>query len=142
MLVDGEIVRGGFIRFEPGNDRLTTQAAMALRTILSTLSGSPHKIIVRGYTAPAEGSGTYPHDNDLAYARAIRIMDYLVSLGLRQDFFEIDVVGSSATPDRANLPPGIDPRFIGAAAEILLSTRTFRVLQGGQEQRTTDAPIP
>jgi chemotaxis protein MotB len=141
MLIDGEVVRGGFIRFEPENDELTEQAKVELKMILSILRGSPYKIIVRGYAAPTEGSGIYD-DPELAYSRVVSVVDELVSLGLRRDFFEIEAMGSSATPDRSNLPPGINPGLIGASAEILLSTQTKRALKEDQGQRATDAPIP
>ena len=120
------------IRFDFGRDVLTGQAQRELRAILPTLQGSPQKIMVKGYVAPTEGGGeAYKQDVDLAFSRALSVVDYFVSLGLRQDFFEV-VVAPMEVPRLNLLPAGTDPKHAGASAEILLLHQTLRTLRDGR----------
>lgn len=120
------------IRFHFGSDALTEQTQRELRTILPTLQGSPQKIMVKGYVAPTEGGGeVFKRDVDLALSRALIVVDYFVSLGLRQDFFEV-VVAPGEAPRLNLLPAGTDPRLAGASAEILLLHQTLRSLRDGR----------
>ena len=123
ILLDGETV--AIIRFGLSNDDLTEQAQRELRAILPALQGSPQKIMIRGHVAPIEGGGAYRRDVDLAFSRAITVTDYLVSLGLREEFFEI-VMEPTVVPRRTRLPAGMDPSHAGASVEILLLNQTLR----------------
>jgi len=125
ILLDGETVRGGLIRFELGSSDLTDQARWELRGTLPILRGSPQKIEIRGYVAPNEGGGMYQRDADLAFYRALSVVDYLVSHDLNQNFFEI-VVAPSTLPSLNILPAGTDPRHAGASVEIRLLNQTLR----------------
>ena len=119
ILLDGDTVKGGVIRFELGDYELTEQAQEDLRALLPILQGSPQKIMVKGYIAPTE------RDMDIAFFRASNVVDHFVSLGLKQDFFEI-VVDPGAVPKLNLLPPGTDPKHAGASVEILLLNQNFR----------------
>jgi len=120
------------IRFDLGSDVLTGQARRELRTILPTLQGSPQKIMVKGYAAPTEEGGeAHKRDVDLALFRALNVVDDLVSLGLKQEFFEV-VVAPGEAPRLNLLPAGTDPKLAGASAEILLLNQTLRSLQDGR----------
>ena len=120
------------IRFDFGRDVLTGQAQRELRAILPTLQGAPQKIMVKGYVAPMEEGGeAYKRDVDLAFSRALTVVDYFVTLGLRQDFFEV-VVAPMEVPRLNLLPPGTDPKHAGASAEILLLNQTLRSLRDGR----------
>ena len=123
ILVDGTTVRDGLVPFELGLDRLSAQAQWQLRTIFPVLHGSPHKIMVKGYSAPTEEGGT-----ELAFLRALRVADYLIELGLSQDSFEI-VFEPATLPQLTLLPPGTDPELTGAFVEILLLNQTSRALR-------------
>ena len=123
ILLDGETIR--VVLFELGSDELTAQAEWDLRTIFPILHGSPQKIMVRGYVAPTEGAGIYQEESELAFFRAISVVDYLVSLGLDPNFFDI-TVAPMTEPDINVLPPGTDPRIAGASAEIILLKQTLR----------------
>ena len=139
----GEIVKGGLVRFELGNDELTEQAKKDLSVIFPVLYGSSNKIMIKGHVAPTEGGGMYKRDIDLAWSRAINVMDNLISLGLKQDHFEISVADSTSIPNRANLPPGTDPKLAGASVEVFLLDQTTRSLKEDQrDQWTTDVPAP
>jgi len=115
--LDGETIK--VICFELGSDEPTDQAKWDLRAILPRLKGSPQKIMVRGYALPSEGGEAFQGATDLAFSRAISAMDYLVSLGLRPNFFEIATAPGTA-PERNLLPAGTDPSLAGASVEIIL----------------------
>jgi len=123
--LDGETVRGGLIRFELDSYDLTEQARWDLRAILPDLRGSSQRIMVRGYTTPEEGGGAYQQHSELAFFRAISVVDYLVSLDLNRDFFEI-VVAPTTVPRPNILPAGTDPSLAGASVEIILLNQTLR----------------
>jgi len=129
MLRDGETVRGGVIRFEPGSDELTEQAKRDLRlTVLPVLQGAPHKIMVKGYSSPIEGGGEYQSGIDLAFFRASNVVEYFILQGLRHEFFEIAV--EPGTVPRLNLlPAGTDQKYAGATVEIILLNQTTRSLR-------------
>ena len=120
---DGTTVR--VVRFELGSYELTDQAKWELRGVLNTLRGSPQKIMVKGYAVPAEGEGENLQTSDLAFFRAVSVIEYFASLGLSQDFFDINVAPGTL-PGRNVLPPGTDPQFAGASAEIILLNQTLR----------------
>jgi len=125
ILLDGETIRGGLIRFELGGSELTEQARWDLRATLPILRGSPQRIEVRGYVAPDEGGGMYQRVSDLAFYRALSVVDYLVSHDLNHGFFEI-VVAPGTLPNMNILPAGTDPRHAGASVEIRLLNQTLR----------------
>ena len=126
ILLDGETIR--VIRFELDSDERTEQAEWDLRAIFPVLRGSPQKIMVRGYVTPEESAEAERRGSDLAFFRAISVVDYLVSLGLDPSFFEI-AVAPMTVPDINVLPPGTEPRFAGASAEIILLNQTRQQLQ-------------
>jgi chemotaxis protein MotB len=135
--IDAEAITGGLVLFGLGNDELTDQAKKGLDAIKEKLIGSPNKILIKGHVASNE-EGMYRKDIDLAYARAVNVRDYLISLGLKQDFFHLTVVDSSEVPNRAILPPGMDPKLAGASVEVLLIDKTLRALHGNAQERTAE----
>jgi chemotaxis protein MotB len=124
-----EIIKGGLIRFDFGSDELNTQAKQDIDAILTTLVGSPFKIMIKGHAAMTELQGPYRLDIDLAYARAVNVRDYLISRGLKAKFFQLAVVGSHEPLNRAILPPGIDPKAVNSVVEIILLDKTVRNLR-------------
>ena len=141
---DADIVKGGLIRFELGSDELTDQAEKDLQVMLPILINSPNKIMVKGHVAPTEEGKRYERDIDLARARAIKVMDNLISLGLKQEFFQIGVVDSTAILNRAILPAGTDPKLTGASVEVFLLAQTPRPVKENieEEQQATDILVP
>ena len=124
---DGDIVRGGLIRFDLGSDQLNEQAIQGLGAMFPLLLASPNRIMVKGFAAPSEAEiGGYSRDFYLAFARAIVVKDHLISLGLREEFFQISVSDSSTIPHRAILPPRTDPRLAGASAAVFIINQTPR----------------
>ena len=139
----GDTVKGGLIRFEFGNDELTAQAKKDLETLFPKLLVSPLKIMVKGYAAPTEDEiGIYKRDIDLAHARAIQTMNYLISLGLQKEFFQIGVSDSSTIPHRDILPLPMrrDPKLAGASVAVYLLADTVRPEAENNEQQTPETP--
>ena len=124
--LDGTPVKGGLIRFELGSDQLTEKAEKDLDALLQILSKSSNKIMVVGYVAPAEedGGAAYSRGTYLAQNRAIYVTNYLISLGLQENFFEIHI--STSPPNHAILPSGTNPRLAGASAAVYLRSGTAR----------------
>jgi len=137
----GEVVKGGLILFDMGNDELTEQAKSDLKKLFPILAGSPYKIMLRGHASPTEIGKIFKEDIDLAFARAVHVRKYLVSLGLEKEFFEINVVDSSSPPNRAVLPAGTAPNRAGASVEVMLLDQTGRLLKENQGQWTKDTPV-
>ena len=124
---DGPVVRGGLFRFEPGRAELSDQVKKELEEIFSILQVSRHKIMVKGHVAPAEAEiGGYRRDYFLAYHRAVNVKDYLVSLGLEEEFFQVSMSDSTTIPNRAILPPGTNPLEAGASVAVYLLSDTLR----------------
>jgi len=116
---DGDLVKGGLVRFELGSEQLNDRAKWDLEALLPVLERSSNKIKVEGYVSPAEEEdGTFSRGIYLANARAIEVTNYLIELGLRREYFEIGI--SSRGPNRAVLPPGSNPRLAGASAAVYL----------------------
>ena len=125
--VDGTVVKGGLIRFDLGSEELTAQAKKDLEAIFPTLISSQRKIMVKGHVAPTEiEEGGYGRDFYLAYDRAVNVKNYLISLGLKEEFFLVSMSDSATIPNRAILPPGTDPKLAGASAAVYLLDGTRR----------------
>jgi len=142
ITVSGDIVKGGLIRFGLGSDDLSAQAKKDLETLYPTLLASTQKIMVKGYVAPTEiESGYYSRDYFLAHARAVKVMDYLIELGLKKEYFQISIADSTTIPNRLILPAQerTDPKLAGASAAVYLLGDTQRPPpneNGTQENRT------
>jgi len=123
----GAPIKGGLIRFELGSEVLTQKAKKDLEALFPKLLASPKKIMIHGHAAPNETEiGIYHRDIDLARDRAVNVMVYLISLGLKEEFFYINVSDSSTIPNRAVLPRGTDPKLAGASAAVYLLDNATR----------------
>ena len=124
---DGTVVRGGLIRFELGHAELTDQAKQDLEALLAQLQASRYKIMVKGHAAPTEADiGHYRRDFYLAYRRAVNVKEYLVSLGLAEEFFQVSMSDSTTIPRREILPEGTNPLEAGASVAVYLLSDTLR----------------
>ena len=140
ILLSGNTVKGGVILFEPGNEDLTEQAEQSLRSVLTTLRGSPQKIMIKGRVSPSEGAGIYKQGSSLAYARAVKVLNKLVSWGLPKESFQI-VAETGSVPNLTLLPPGTALNQAGASVEIILLDQTPRMMDDSIKERTTGTPI-
>ena len=134
----GDIVKGGLIRFGLGADELNAQAKNDLEKLLPTLLNSHQKIMIKGYVAPTEiESEHYGRDFFLAYARATKVMDYLIAQGLKKEYFHVNVADSTAIPNRLILPvqERADPKLAGASAAVYLLSDTTRPQTDDNEEQ-------
>lgn len=141
--LDEDPIKGGLIRFALGSDELNEQAKEDLKSIFDQLVGSPFKIMVKGHASPGEQAG-YNREIDLSYARAVNVWEYLVSLGIKRNYFQISAVGPYEPISREALPAGADPRLANAVVEVMLLGGTPREMEGDQKQRDlkyVDVPI-
>lgn len=132
--VDEEAVKGGVIRFEQGSDELNEAARQDLDSLFGELVGSPFKIMIKGHASPGE-QGVYRDVDDLAYTRARNVRDYLVSLGLKRNYFQIVSVGSFEPISQTALPAGADPKTANTVVEIKLLSGTVRDLESDRIER-------
>jgi chemotaxis protein MotB len=79
---------GGTVLFDGGSDDLSDAAKQELNEVYRQLLGTASKIQIVGKAEWGEPSA-YRREWDLAYARAINVWDYLVSLGMSRERFEI-----------------------------------------------------
>jgi len=124
----GDIVKGGLIFFDWGRDTLGAQAQKDLDTLYPVLLASSNKIMVHGYVAPNEQEvEKFSRDIYLAQRRAIAVKDYLISKGLRPEFFQLSASDSTTIPNRAILPLEMeDPKRAGASAAVYLIKGVMR----------------
>ena len=142
LRLTGELVKGGIVLFELGNDELTDAAKDGLDDLFPLLAGSPNKIQLTGHAGPTEvGEGRlYKEDTALAHYRASSVRDYLVSLGLKREYFILSSVDSLTLPNPGILPAGVAPNQAGASVEIMLLDQTQRQIKENPEQ-WTEAPV-
>ena len=79
---------GGTILFDWGSDDLSDSAKQELEAVYRQLLGTPQKIQIVGQAGSGEPSA-YRRELDLAYARAVNVWDYLVSLGMNRERCQI-----------------------------------------------------
>lgn len=79
---------GGTILFDWGSDDLTDSAKQELNEIYRQLLNTTNKIQIVGHAGLGEPSA-YRRELDLAYSRAINVWDYLLSLGISREQYEI-----------------------------------------------------
>ncbi len=115
--------KGYLVQFKYGDDGLGLKGKLDLKKIHAGLVGLPNRIILKAHTAfgEAKASKAYRHGIDLAYVRAVNVRDYLVSLGLKENQFQMLVVGEYEPLHRSQLPAGIDPKEADAVVVIAIS---------------------
>ena len=124
---DGSPVRGGLIFFDLGLDLLNEKAESDLDLILPTLRSAQEKIFVKGHVGPAELEFSYfEREFYLAYSRAVVVKNYLMEQGISEENIQIGVADSATAPNRAVLPPGMEPRQAGASTAVYLLDGTYR----------------
>ena len=86
---------GGTILFDWGSEDLSEPAKQDLNEVYRQLIGMANKIQIVGQASSGEPSA-YRRDLDLAYARAVNVWDYLVSLGMDRERMQIVQQASEA----------------------------------------------
>jgi chemotaxis protein MotB len=84
------------VTFRAGEQFLLADARRVLKEyFIPSLVGGRFKVVIRGHTAPEEGSSPAQH-RLLSYGRAKAIQEYLIANGIPQKRFEIQAAGISA----------------------------------------------
>ena len=96
---------GGAILFDWGSDDLSEAAKFELNEIHRQLLYTPNRIQIVGQSGRGEPSA-YRRDLDLAYARAINVWDYLVSLGTDQERLQVVQQAGEAEGSRVEIRSG------------------------------------
>jgi flagellar motor protein MotB len=89
------ITFGGQVSFESGKAVLLDQAKKQIDIFIPDLAGLNHKICIRGHAAkvPEEVYRPFISLDDLSYARAKAVKDYLIEKGIRQERITLEACG-------------------------------------------------
>jgi len=96
---------GGAILFDWGSEDLSETAKLELNEIHRQLLYTPNRIQIVGQAGQGESSA-YRRDLDLAYARAINVWDYLLSLGIDREQLQIVQQAGETTGSRVEIRSG------------------------------------
>ena len=88
---------GGRVTFEPGKAVLLSQAQRELDLLADVIRGLNNKIRISGHTAriPPELGLPFKTLDDLAYARATAVRDYLIKKGVRPELMAAESCGAN-----------------------------------------------
>jgi chemotaxis protein MotB len=88
---------GGRVSFEPGKAKLLSQAQKELDLLADVVRGLNNKIRITGHTAniPPELYQPFPNLDDLAFARASAVKEYLIHKGIRPERMSVESCGAS-----------------------------------------------
>ncbi|MDR0870960.1 MAG: OmpA family protein [Planctomycetaceae bacterium] len=90
-----ELAQGTVVPFGLGEDQLNTEGQKTLTALADQLRGRPYTIQVRGHASPSElGESGYKALDDLAYARAWNVREFLMLKNLKPSRFVLVVSGS------------------------------------------------
>jgi chemotaxis protein MotB len=138
-----ESTLGGAIFFDESSAELTEQAKQVLQKIAEQIAGKPQKIEIRGHTSKAPLPPNSPYHNhwDLAYARCVNTMEYLVTMGIEPQRMRLAVAG-----EHEPLHISTDPKLqqSNSRVEVALMSELAKSLEGTekekQERFSSDAP--
>ncbi|MFZ5832843.1 MAG: OmpA/MotB family protein [Planctomycetota bacterium] len=109
---------GTRISFKGDSIDISEQDRRALRVIAQEVGGKPQRIEVRGHTSsrPLPADSPFKNHWDLAYARAVAVMEYLVQLGIEQRRIRI-----SAAADHEPSTQSRDPSLLNEDERVEVS---------------------
>ncbi len=120
-LLADEQVTGGIILFDPGIDRLDDRAREQVKAIREQIEGTHDKMMICGHASQNELASTvYRNADDLAYARAWNVREYLVSLGMKQQDFLLSQFGSVLPMQQTDFVTGSAGTDTNAYVRIVL----------------------
>jgi chemotaxis protein MotB len=130
---------GGVIYFDEGDDTLSQKSREVLRETARAIAGKPQKIEIRGHTSsrPLDPGSSFRSHWELAHARALKAMQYLVSLGIDPKRIRIS---SAAANEPVHV--GYDEllRKRNARVEVLLLDSLTEDLQGNKKRPAQTQP--
>ncbi len=129
---------GGQVGFESGKAELLDQAKRQIDLFLPGLEGLNHKICIRGHAAqvPEEVYRPFQSLDDLSYARAKAVKDYMVGKGIRQERITIEACGANE-PIRAQAYDE-DSRAINRRVSIIVMENLVEEYQGQPAENKGD----
>lgn len=132
---------GGVVYFEEGSSELSEQHRQTLREAAGVIRGKPQKIEIWGHTSsrPLRPDSPYRDHWDLGYARASKVMEFLVSLGIDARRIRIGVAAENEP-----VHEGYDAllRKKNARVEVLMSDRFAEGLQAGPKDKAGSISSP
>jgi len=132
---------GGEIVFPEGGAQLDKTGEQTLRATAQEVGGKPQKIEIRGHTStkPLPPDSPFKTHWDLAYARCVAVMDYLVKLGVNPKRIRIAVAG-----DNEPKHVGPDPmlRKQNPRVEVFLLDETLDKGESAQPERMEQLTTP
>lgn len=133
---------GGDLIFKPGSGDLTEEHKRRLVQIAQEVGGKPQKIEIRGHTSsrPLPADSPYRSHWDLAYARCVKTMEYLVKLGINPKRIRIAVAA-----DNEPRHSGIDPLLQkqNPRVDIYMLNELTTDLEGTPEEKEGGiVPVP
>ncbi len=133
------LTSGGVIYFEEGRSELTEKHRNTLRETAWVIGGKPQKIEIRGHTSPRPLGRDSPYRNhwDLAYARCVKVMEFLVGLGIDPKRIRIGVAGENEP-----VHVGYDEllRKKNARVEVLMLDKLTDDFRGAKEEKPKRSP--
>ncbi len=122
-------LQGGVVDFPESSGELTAEAIKAIEAAAAVVKGKPQKIEVRGHTSnkPLEPDSPYRNQWDLAYARAFKVKQELIRLGVKETGF--------AWPSRPKTSPATSALQSSGGARML----GWRFLCSPSSPRTSKA---
>ncbi len=127
-------LQGGVVDFPESSGELTAEAIKAIEAAAAVVKGKPQKIEVRGHTSnkPLEPDSPYRNQWDLAYARAFKVKQELIRLGVKENRIRLAI---AAENEPRNISPSEQWRRQNARVEIFLLNELTKDLEGTAEER-------
>ncbi len=129
------------IVFPEGHWELSEANRRILRAAAQEIGGKPQKIEVRGHTSarPLPEDSPFRNHWDLAYARCVATMDYLVTLGIDPRRLRISV---AADTEPKHIGPDPLLRRQNPRVEVFLLDELVEDLEGTADEREQRFSIP
>ncbi len=92
-----EFTLGGQVSFKPGQAYLLDTAKQQLKGILETFRGLNTKIRIRGHATRKNPEDYRPYKSldELSFARAMAVKEYLISLDVREERISVEACGDN-----------------------------------------------
>lgn len=84
-----QITMGGYIRFARGSSDLRPESVRVLQQIAEKVRGHTNIFVIKGHTSRDEEHELADSGRDLAYERAVRVVEQLVQLGLSREALRV-----------------------------------------------------
>lgn len=134
----GDETNGGTVSFAEGSADLGREAKETLRQVAELVRGIPQRIEIRGHTStrPLDKDSPYKNHWELAYARSMAVMNYLVEQGIEPSRIRLE---QAADNEPVQVGPDPDKRKRNARVEVMILPELAGDIAGPKKQ---DQPKP